>query len=482
MTSSSKKRRTNNGVGEPGPSRSNRNSQKLDTPQNGERAHGKKPASFIKPEVVSMNGDNDERQENNTDDNISLRDYVRQLLDMEASTVKLTDNGSILVRPQPHLMPSGLALLLVQHIHGRRALFNFALINKQCYAAANPFLWKSLKIQSRPALEHLLLLLPHSRQSLGLYIHELDISQVTCSNDDFCLLLRHIYFLKKLKMTNMTWGPLANTPMTTTTTTTNMSSRRFSIRCRKLTSLTLTGCDISQPIIQSIACRCLKLEKLTLRDCPNVSSDTFQAFMDCPVKRLRITSTSVNVPEKADLALILTQFHLLKRLAIDFRDHGFVRHLMITPPPSTTEAAAETSTIINTTTTTAMDKPPPVPWPQLTHLMVGNCHHIGDQTLKTFVKSHPRLRTLCLTGFSQFGNPSMYTIGSHLPRLTYFSVMNNHRITDSGARCLVIRSDRLVYAEFIDCDQLLKRVNALPNYFHHDQHKVTFGEKKAVRL
>ncbi|CAO3601052.1 unnamed protein product [Absidia cylindrospora] len=450
MTSSNKKRRlekhTPRVAAEQDSSQANHNGQRMDDPQYGEC----KPDTYIKPELV--NHEEDENQANNSDDNDPLRLYGRQLLDKESSTVKLTDNGCIIIRPASRVMPSGLASLLVQHIHGRRALFHFALVNKQCYAAANPLLWKSLKIQTKSSLEHKLVSLPHSRQPLGQYIRKLDISQMTCDSDQLIHLMRHTSTLKKLTMTNVI--------LVTMTAAPDEWIQYSSPQCRKLTSLALTRCDVSKPFIQAIGRHCPKLRKMTLIDCQNISSDSLQAFMDCPVKRLHITNRSTNVSTKSDLALTLMQFDRLTHLTIDFRDFRFVKYLMISSSP------------IATTTTIA------TPWPHLVQLTIGQCSHIGNQTLTNFIKSHNCLHTLCLTGVSQFGNTTLYAMANFLPRLTHLMVAQNRHITEQGVRRLVRASHRLVYAEFINCGQLLKGAHTLPDYFYYDDRRVIFGDKK----
>ncbi|CAO3601257.1 unnamed protein product [Absidia cylindrospora] len=376
--------------------------------------------------VVYLESDTDSTDENQssiiTDTTKQNKRSARDILDDDTSTVEFYPNGTILIRPGRRPLRPGLGTLIVRYLSSQQDLYAFALVNKQCYSAANPLLWKHPKIRNRTTLPLLLACLTDRvQQPMGRQIRRLDLKVTDGTDDQFSTLLAYMPNLEVLRLDGFPYT-LANNQQTLIT---NDSFRHVARHCPKLVSLLLIAFDLLPGGLDAFAHHCPLLCQISLESFVHFPPDMFDALARCPqLQHMQISSRSstTTVPPNSKY-LGLAKLRHLTHLDMSHAWDGSVDALF-------TQTNAST-------------------WPHLIHLRVTSISK--EASFIQFLHAHPHIQHLSLTGFYELTDTVLDAMATALPHLTSVDLMNLDGISSDGIRQLVRHAPHLTLVNITSC-------------------------------
>ncbi|CAO3601192.1 unnamed protein product [Absidia cylindrospora] len=174
------------------------------------------------------------------------------------------------------------------------------------------------------------------------------------------------------------------------------------------------------------------------------------ALTACPLEEISIDAVSTRDDQAArQFARALATFSHLEVLALREIDQVLSRHLLVTMDRKT------------------------VPWPRLTVCYLQGCDDMEDQDVIRFIKTHPHLEKLELSG-NDFTDTVLYAIADTLPRLTYLDLSASWEFTHHGVRRIVLKCPLLTH--FVLDSTQLKRSDFPELGPYSDEHLAEFPD------
>ncbi|ORZ07196.1 hypothetical protein BCR42DRAFT_426508 [Absidia repens] len=354
--------------------------------------------------------------------------YAHEILDHERSTVELKPGGAILITPHPRDLPGEIVSLILHHV-GRYQpdLYSLSLVNKQFHAIINPLLWEAPTLLFEKAVHRFASGLADTRHetSPGRHVAKLIVIGEDWSDTDLSLLLPHVRHLKELTIhahTNITEASFIHLPR----------------HCRELTHVTIFETNaINEHTMVQLTQHCHHLQNLQLILCPRLPDHTFVALGNAVLWIIHA----------------IRQWPRIKSLDVADIPSALVQELLSLP----TNNNHNSHPLLEQQ---QQQDQPPLPWPHLQSLSVGNCSDMDNTRLLPFLQAHPHVSELriqnCGIHLFTFDDESVSveTMAAALPCLTSLRLSHNYNVTASALRRLVVCCPQLTALTLYHCHRV----------------------------
>ncbi|CAO3601194.1 unnamed protein product [Absidia cylindrospora] len=222
------------------------------------------------------------------------------------------------------------------------------------------------------------------------------------------------------------------------------------MHCPQLTSINLHQAAITDRTVVALGQHCHQLLSLRLEECDQVSPNVLTALAACPLEDIFLNATLIGGTENdqaaQQFARALATFSHLQVLALREIDQVLSRHLL------------DRKTVL---------------WPHLTACYFQGCDDMEDQDVIRFIKTHPHLERLALSG-NDFSDTVLYAIADALPHLTYLDLSASWNFTHHGVRRIVLKCPLLT--DFVLDATQLKRSDFPELGPYSDKHLAQFPD------
>ncbi|ORZ11603.1 hypothetical protein BCR42DRAFT_494096, partial [Absidia repens] len=375
-------------------------------------------------------------------------------VDLEQSKYGFHHKQNTLITTHHRELPTEIVIQIVDYISQRKDLKTCTLVNKQFYAIAIRFLWRSPRFKSKAFVKSFVDYLTNSQKqqqqdlpAVGRHIKTLSLEYRFWTDSSVLRLLPQVPNLEDLSLCSrkdrVSLRPLQSIPR----------------HCPHLTSLFISGRRISESVIIALGQHCRQLGQLSLIFCDGIPPNTLELLASCPLESLTISFVPFgDHSNQHQLVVDLARYHRHQLTHLDLLYHSnfMVEALFTTCYNYQTVAEGDDNDNDNDNGNTSSNYPatitPPIMhWPRLTKLHLQNCQNVDDSIFIPFIKSNPQLQNLDFTKLN-ITDTALDVMATSLPLLIHLSLKDCDHISGAGARRFIVNSsDCLLVVRLSNC-------------------------------
>ncbi|CAO3601184.1 unnamed protein product [Absidia cylindrospora] len=207
-------------------------------------------------------------------------------------------------------IPAEIILAIVRGVD-EKDLHALTLVNRHFYTVANPLLWQSVDIHSKPKCIQLLQAMQLSKGDLFQHIRSLTFSTLITD----ALLLMHVQQLPpSFQELDMSYAEHI----------THEGLQHLPRQCPQLTSLGLGYASIIDPSLVLLGEHCSQLEHIYFSNCEALSPNLFAALAGCPLETIHILGKPIaGDVEARKMAMDLVKFSSVDKTLLAGGRYGF---------------------------------------------------------------------------------------------------------------------------------------------------------------